>query len=228
MRNSSALEGLTAGKTGITSIEGLRNSRIAQSPYASEFADSDALLEVHGIDTKTEIDYTMVGRDSDAWAEINLGRMDALWQAINARLLKTQEEVGEVVILPITAEKLAQGIAEYPLELTGAYTVMLTDDTVPGLRIKGPLPVVGYDTILWTNSDLPEDVGYTILKTLFEHLDEVQQINPRIREWNPEWAIMPADVAKDLPYSAGSIKAFKEYGVWTPEHEIMQIKALLK
>ena len=63
-------------------------------------------------------------------------------------------------------------------------------------------------TILITNNELPEEVGYTIIKILAENKDKVQSISPALKVFNPEtaWENLIA------PLHPGAEKAYKELG----------------
>jgi len=74
-----------------------------------------------------------------------------------------------------------------------------------------------------TRANFSEEAAYLITKAIFEHAKEVQPISAEMRQFSPK--IMVA--IPPIPYHPGSVRLFKEKGVWTNELEKAQ-QALLK
>lgn len=55
--------------------------------------------------------------------------------------------------------------------------------------------------------ELPEEVVYQVVKTIFEHLDELQKVHPTAKFIKPE-----SITTVKIPYHAGAVKYFKEKG----------------
>jgi len=74
---------------------------------------------------------------------------------------------------------------------------------------------------MFCRSDLPESLVYSVMKTVFDHLDELYPYHKDVKSWtdNP---LYPAVV----PYHPGVIKYWKEKGRWTPELDALQKKLL--
>lgn len=79
----------------------------------------------------------------------------------------------------------------------------------------------GYITV---NKDVPEELVYQMVKTLWEHVDELQAAHPFLRTWTHETMALEKIV---VPYHPGSIRFFKDKGVWTQQME-KNHNALLK
>ena len=71
----------------------------------------------------------------------------------------------------------------------------------------------GYITI---NRDVPDELVYQMVKTLWEHVDELQAAHPFLRTWSHKTMALEDMV---VPYHPGSIRFFKEQGVWTERME---------
>ncbi|MFC1893513.1 TAXI family TRAP transporter solute-binding subunit [Chloroflexota bacterium] len=96
----------------------------------------------------------------------------------------------------------------------------------------GPAPPVApkkYTTLKHPNNilasaDLSEQAVYLITKALFENYEELGPYHNWFKQWKPETMF---DSTPDLPYHPGSVRFFKEIGVWTAETEQIQ-QALLQ
>jgi hypothetical protein len=71
---------------------------------------------------------------------------------------------------------------------------------------------MGVDNLLLVRNDMPADVVYEMLKTLFDNQAEVQAVHPEAKEFNPQSAAAVAPV----PFHPGAIKYYTEKGVYKP------------
>ena len=76
--------------------------------------------------------------------------------------------------------------------------------------------------MVYANTGLADDSAYTIVTTLLDHAEEVQSIAGATRNFSHQSALPPVDVVGEVPYHPGAVKAFRELGLWTEEHENMQ------
>lgn len=83
--------------------------------------------------------------------------------------------------------------------------------------------VLGKDITLVCGERLSEDVAYHITKALWENYKELAPVHPRLKFWTPDRF---ASTRAVVPYHAGSIKWYKEQGVWTKELEEHQKELL--
>jgi TRAP-type uncharacterized transport system substrate-binding protein len=62
----------------------------------------------------------------------------------------------------------------------------------------------------FVRQDFPEDLAYTIVKVLIEHVNEVAKVHADAAEWNLQnYRRMIA-----IPFHPGAIEYYKEKGVW--------------
>lgn len=92
---------------------------------------------------------------------------------------------------------------------------------LPGLAKK--TVVMGKDITLVCATRLSDDVAYSITKALWENYKELAPVHPRLKFWTPDRF---ASTRAVVPYHPGSIKWYKEKGVWTKELEEHQKKLL--
>jgi TRAP transporter TAXI family solute receptor len=104
----------------------------------------------------------------------------------------------------------------------GSFVDTLKAGEVPGL--KEDIPVLGYHFYLTSSTHADENTVYQITRTMWDHNEELFKINPQLKYWTDEHAVV-ASMA--IPYHPGAIRFYKEKGAWTPEMERVQQDLLL-
>lgn len=89
--------------------------------------------------------------------------------------------------------------------------------------VDRPMVLLGKNFTLISRADLPDEVAYTLTKTLWDHDKELAPYHPKLRGWKKKFYVSTKSPA---PYHAGAIKFYKEKGVWTSEMEKHQEKLL--
>lgn len=76
---------------------------------------------------------------------------------------------------------------------------------------------------IYVRHDFDQEMAYEMVKALYEHQQEFLAYHPTTRFWSIE-----ANTAENLfhPFSLGTVKYFKEKGVWTAEKEAKQKQLL--
>lgn len=82
------------------------------------------------------------------------------------------------------------------------------------IGVVEPMVLLGKNFSLISRIDLPDEIAYTITKTLWEYDKELAPYHPRLRGWKRKNYVGAIAAA---PYHPGSIKFYKEIGVWTQE-----------
>jgi len=83
--------------------------------------------------------------------------------------------------------------------------------------------LLGKDITLVTSERLPEEVAYEITKALWENYKELAPIHPTLKLWTADKF---ASTRAVVPYHPGSIKLYKEKGVWNAALEEHQKELL--
>ena len=86
-----------------------------------------------------------------------------------------------------------------------------------------PLVLVGHILTLCVNRDLPESLVYEMTKAVFEHVDELHEVHAAFEAISVSRAV---SVVRLAGVSPGSVKYYKEKGVWGDKEEKEQ-KAVL-
>jgi TRAP-type uncharacterized transport system substrate-binding protein len=90
-----------------------------------------------------------------------------------------------------------------------------------------PYVMAGVSKPWFTHKDLPDDLVYVMLKTLYEHYNEWVEFGP---PWAKSITLEGGEAASLalVPYHPGAIAYFKEKGIWTKEMDKRQTALLAK
>lgn len=211
---------ITSAGSGIKTIPDLRGKTV---PYYTsghaQWAAFDPIMRAYGLDPRKDLKEVKVASDTDAHRDLQMGRMDAVASAVSSREWATlQESIGKLVLLPLDKDKVLKAKADDPEAMIARYPAVVEPSMFPGLKFAAT-PVMASPLILITNTNLSDDVAYTITKVMLEHYSEYRSQN--LTATRETAALVP-----EVPYHPGAIKAFKEAGLWTDEMDKAQ-RALL-
>ena len=202
--------------SGVTSLVDLDGTTIPIVPWHSTTPQFLALLEASGIDLEKDVELQTT---FSTWDEVHLGRMSMSWDIPNIEILQEQEKSGELVFLPVPTDVFAKAKAKHPLAFAGVSLGKLQPGNIPGLEMSGPADLVSFESVIFGNTDLSDNAAYQIVTSLVENYEKVQSIAFGMIDFSPETA---APVISTFPYHPGAIKAYKDLGLWTAEHEEAQ------
>ncbi len=105
--------------------------------------------------------------------------------------------------LPVDKAHMAKILKMEP----GLMATVIPKDAYKGL--KGDVPAVGTVTCLVINKDVPNDVAYKIVKTLYAHWPQLAQVKKKaIEASKPDKALLGVGI----PVHPGALKYYKEMG----------------
>ena len=108
----------------------------------------------------------------------------------------------EVVFVPLDGAKADEIVARF---------LYLVKDAIPAKTYKGQekdVPTLSVQAILVANKNMPDDVAYTLTKTLFENLDDVAKAHNK----GAEISLQHAVDGVTIPFHPGAAKYLKEKG----------------
>ena len=199
---------VVAADSGINTIADMKGKRISVgSAGSSTEVAADRLLEAAGLNPKADIT-----RDNLSVQE-------------SASAIKDKKIVGFFWIggLPTAAvtELVTTGpkvkfidLTQYVQPLSAKFGPVYYIKELPANMYKdiAATPGMGVDNLLVVRNDMPADVVYELLKTLFDNQGEVQAIHPEAKKFNPQSAAAVAPV----PFHPGAIRYYTEKGVYKP------------
>ena len=157
----------------------------------------------------TPVPVPTVVRGADDFAA---GKADAFFFALgSAKVTEVDASVGGIRAFPLPDSPATQ--AAYKKHFPPAYTQMVNPG--PGLAgIAEPTPIMAYDAVMLTHASASEDVVYNMTKTLHENAEAVAKSSPTLRGFTTGGMAKKTDLAQ---YHPGSIKYYKEKGLWPPK-----------
>jgi len=205
----------TKPDAGIKSIKDLKGKKVyAEKPAISWMKPTiTALLKANGM-TKDDFTYLTFTTAGDCFRDLKEGRVDAFFYLAGSATSEMGETTG-IYVIPMTPQE-QQAVLDLVLgwsKITWTSGAFGNPDDTPTLA--APLPYL-------TSPKLSDFTAYTVVKTMYEHLDEFQASQKPAEGFTKENALL----VWAFPYHPGAIKYFKEIGLWTAEHDAKQQKAL--
>ncbi len=190
--------------SGIEKVEDIKGKRVAVGPVASGIEiNTNQLLSQYGI---TPDDYSAFhGTRQEATEALQTGRVDVhiYGTGVGSSQVSELMRTGDIKLIPMTQEAIDTMIDEFP---------DFGSSVIPAGSYEGQdadiLTVAG-SSLLVTREDMPEDDIYNIIKTLFEHKEELISHHQYFHQMNEETATLGMSV----PLHPGAEKYLKEIGV---------------
>lgn len=147
------------------------------------------------------------------------GRVDAiLYPVVPGAVMQINEAKGECMFVNLKKEQ-----AKYVVEHMEGYFIQDIPAGDQRFRNKSPVPnAICYQNAMFTPEGMDPDIVYGVAKAIYEHSDEFADTHPAAKYWS--LAHRPVSLA--VPYHEGSIRYFKEKGLWTSEAQAYQDKML--
>ena len=190
-------------RSGITALAQLDKKRIGVGPKAGTGGTYvPAILKVLGI--SAEISY---GSLDDAAAGLSAGHMDAFITTVGAPAPAFQNIVEPATFLSLSSEQIEsvhKAMPEFsPSKIAAGTYRQLDKDCV----------TVGMYNFAIGRADLPDDLVYQLVKTVFEN-------QPRlVKAFSGASDTVPQNVVKDtfLPLHPGALRYYREIGINIPD-----------
>lgn len=205
---SSVLYIYTLKNSGIKSIYDFEGKNVSVgAPGATSDLAGRAVLDALGIKPKS-----ISSLPSDA--QINAlkdGTVDANFgvTGLPAPWLLDIETTHEIEYIPLDQKDIDKILTAYPYWAQG---------TVPEGTYKhqeGEIPVITFWNIAVADKDIPDDIIYNLVKTTFNHHEELIAIDPTSKDTLPE------NIDKSsIPLHPGALKYYQEIGIEVPDNLI--------
>ena len=213
----------TTPDTGIRSPADLKGKVVYVAQKANPMYWEMARVQLASVgltldDLKAKLTFGVI---ADAARDMIEGRVNAmLCPAVPGSIMEINEAKGECVFVQLTKEQ-----AKYVMEHTDGYFVQDIAANDPRFRNKSPVPnAICFQNAMFTSVSMDPEIVYGVAKAIFEHTDEFADSHPQAKYWS----LKHRPVANAVPYHEGSIRYFKEKGLWTQEAQAYQDKMLKK
>jgi TRAP transporter TAXI family solute receptor len=200
------------GDSNIKSPQDIKGKRmpVNYGTLYSATLSARALLANYGLTPKDVKELNVTGVASGVRAVIE-GRADVALGAVGAGFIEELKAARGARHLPLDTSP--EAIARMRKVHPGYFPIKVK----PGKAgVTEEMTVLGKALALVSAESLSEDIAYHITKALWENPEELGSIHPKLKSWTSDRF---ASTYAVVPYHTGSIKLYKEKGVWTKELE---------
>lgn len=196
-------------KSDIKQITDLKGKRLAwdYGGHAINQTWQSAVMETAGLKA-TDVVQVRVSNLNDGVRAVPEGKVDASFTAVGIGVVEEANAMEPIRFLSMPNTDAANKI----MDRYGAAVVK--SDAAAGIR--GDTYVIGYPLQLVSSSKVSEKTIYTLVKTWWENLAELQSIHPLFKRWTKATQALTNFT---VPYHPGAIQFYKEAGVWTAKQE---------
>ena len=210
---------LTRKDSGLMEVSDLRGKKIAWGWSGFPPAVSITLANIlNGGLTIDDVKGVPIVEVVSGVKAVQEGRIQATTAAVGMGAIAQADTLVGVRFLrnSLDPERIKMGQRAMP----GCYTTVL----------KGGPPGVPEDTPIWSMNNgvlvstrMPDHVAYKLLEAWWEYYKEYAPIHRLLATWTPDKFV---NKNVTVPYHNGSVKFFKDKGVWSPEMEAVQNQLL--
>ncbi|TMH34763.1 MAG: TAXI family TRAP transporter solute-binding subunit [Betaproteobacteria bacterium] len=199
---------VTIEGTGINKFADLKGKRVSTgAPNSATEVMAARVLEAMGLDFEKDIKRERLdpGKSSDA---IKDRKLDAYFWVGGI----PTSAVTDLGATPGTKLKLIDH-ADAVDAMNKKYGPLYTRDTIPAKSYPGQEQAVQVATVwnlIVAHADMPNDVAYNIVKTIFDKRDELIQVHKEAQNFDLK---NQSNSAASIPYHPGAIKYFAERGI---------------
>lgn len=198
---------VVAAESPIRSVPHLRGRRVsAGSPNSGTELIAERTLRVAGLDPGRDVTRERLGASESASA-LKDGKIDAFFWSGGV----PTAAVLELASTPGLRIRLV-GLEDTVPRLVQAYGPLYAVATVPAEAYPGvpETRVSSVANLLMVHEDMPEELAYGIVRTLFEKKDELVAVHPEARRLD----LTRAATGSPVSYHRGAVRFYKEKGVW--------------
>ncbi|MFO8032673.1 MAG: TAXI family TRAP transporter solute-binding subunit [Desulfohalobiaceae bacterium] len=195
---------VTREDTGIEEVEDIKGKKInIGNPGSGQRGNAEDVLEIYGIDQDEDIDSEGLQQHEASRALVDR-KIDAFFYTVGNPSAAIEEPANstDIRMVPINHDKIKEMVDDNP------YYIMTK---IPAGTYKG----VDYDVETYavtatviSSADVEEETVYDMVKTTFEHLDELKGSHSAFEHLNPEEMLQ----GLSAPFHPGAKKYYEEQG----------------
>ncbi len=214
---------ITRGDTGIKSATDLKGKKVSAIFPAAPVVEATlrVLLKEYGMDFDKDIVALRHSTILEMYENLKERRVDtAFGTGLRIKLEELARVPGGAHVVAVPRDKVLAVQKQFPFyfpENTPSQPARFPGTTPETITLMFGLGVT-------TSADVPDDLIYTIVKTVMDHLDEIRPAHAELSDFTA------ANFAKypTIPFHNGAIKYYKEKGLWTTALETFQKNILEK
>ncbi|MPZ78705.1 MAG: TAXI family TRAP transporter solute-binding subunit [Deltaproteobacteria bacterium] len=200
---------LVRDKSDIKAVADLKGKRMAWDfgGHAINQTWQNAMLEIGGL-KPSDVTQVRVSNLNDGIRGVPEGKVDGTISALGIGVVEEVNAMEPIRFLNLPDTEAANKV----LAPYGASIVK----PGPGTGVKGDIHVVGYPLHLVSSDKVSEKTVYTLVKTWWDNLSELETLHPLFKRWSKKHQALTNFT---VPYHPGAVKFYKEVGVWTAKHD---------
>jgi hypothetical protein len=192
----------------ITTVADMKGKRVSVgSAGSSTEIAANRILEAAGLDPQADITRDTLSV-AESVAAIKDKKIDAFFW-IGGLPTSAVTDLVATPNLKVTFIDISQYLQPMVDKYGPVYTAFALPQSVYA-GLEADVPGIGIGNILFVNESMSEELVYSILQTIYDNLEEVQQIHPEAAKLTLESAV----VGSSIPFHAGAQKYYTEKGVW--------------
>jgi len=190
-------------------IKGLRiGARYPGAPNIATYAEAE--LANVGLDWSSVAPVPRTSLYAGQREDVTQKRLDVFYASVGSAV--TRELDSNVGIRFLGADNSPAAVAR----MRKVYPAMLTQVQPGAPGIKQPMWLTYLPAYLVARADLPDDVVYKVVKTLWEKNADLRKVDAKMKGWTT--AKFATDQAA-IPYHPGAIRFYKEMKAWSAAAE---------
>ena len=196
-------------KSDIKQVSDLKGKKLAWDfgGHAVIQALFNAALETGGV-KPSDITQVRMSTSNDGIRGVAEGKVDATYASLGTG---TNEEANAME--PVRFLNIPNTEANNKILSKLGSSVVKAD---PATGIRGETYIVGYPLHLLTSTKVNERTVQAVLKAWWDNYAELQTIHPLFKQFTKD---VQAISNFTIPYHPGSVKFYKDAGVWTAKHD---------
>jgi len=199
---------VTVEGRGINSFADLRGKRVSTgAPNSATELMTQRLLEAYGMDWSKDIRRERLTPEKSAEA-IKDNKLDAFFFVVGI----PTSSVTDLAATPNTKIKLIDH-ADAVEKMVAKHGPLYVRDFIPANSYPGqdkPNAVATVQNLLVAHKDMPDQVAYNILKTIFDKKAELIQVHKEAANFDVKHQ---SKAGGTIPYHPGAVKYFAEQGI---------------
>ena len=194
--------------SGITTLQDLKGKRISVgAPGSGTEVSAQTILNANGI-TYDDLSAQRLNFNETADA-LRDGQLDAGFLSVGppTSSLLDLATTRDVVLISLTEEEVQASIDADPT--FASYTI--ASGLYPGQ--DADVTTVGTPNVIVVGAEMDEELAYTLIKTIYDHIDEVIAVHPSAKDTTPEFSLE----STPIPLHPGALRYYEEQGMTVPD-----------
>ena len=194
--------------SGITTLQDLKGKRISVgAPGSGTEVSAQTILNANGI-TYDDINAQRLNFNETADA-LRDGQLDAGFLSVGppTSSLLDLATTRDVVLISLTEEEVQASIDADPT--FASYTI--ASGLYPGQ--DADVTTVGTPNVIVVGAEMDEELAYTLIKTIYDHIDEVIAVHPSAKDTTPEFSLE----STPIPLHPGALRYYEEQDMTVPD-----------